>query len=215
VSARARDDTDAGQIHAYLMLRLGHKWRFETWRKKYEARLRVYGAEKCRIAVDGFCSGTWWVANHGHNAPDLIFRSDRSFERFLAMGLKLPRHSEEEREKRATAAAQRDRRTEYRRELEAKNAELTRRFHAKIAGLKDELQENTWEMFIAPLLYVGYEDGVVVLFHETAGWVQDCYSGKIERGLGKKVKIVSEPMKDYPPVLRTSPLDEGGHKKKY
>lgn len=186
-------DTDAGQIHAYLMEKLGHKWRFETWRKKYEARLRVYGAEKCRIAIDGFRSRTWWVANHGHNAPDLIFRSDRSFERFLAMGLNLPQHSDEEREKRATAATQRNRTAKYRAVLEEKNADLTRRFHAKIAGLKDELQENTWRLFIEPILYVRYEAGVIILFSEDAGWVQETYAARIERALGKKVKIVSEP----------------------
>lgn len=181
---------ESAELHEYLRGKLGHNWRLETWRKKYEARLRVYGLEKCRIAVDGFCSIRWWVENKSQDAPDCIFRSDKSFERFLAAGLKLPEHSEESR-KRAHEEAERKRLAEDVRErIEQEQAVMNSRMRVKLAELEDEISDAAYRTFIDPLLYVKYEAGVCTLYHENAAWVNDHYRVQIERTLGVRVKVV-------------------------
>lgn len=179
----------AEELHRLLMEKLGHRWRLETWRKKYEARLRVYGAEKCRIAVDGFCSMPWYVQEQGHNAPDLIFRSDRAFERFLAAGEKLPTHSDQWAEKAEKEQERRERMAQTRAELERRNRGLTERFHRRIAPLRIELNSMSWDAFIRDLLVVEARKDAVVLFSENAGWVQEHYADRIGEALGGGVKV--------------------------
>jgi hypothetical protein len=180
----------AARVHERLNERLGHCWRLETWTKKYEARLRVYGLEKCLAAVDGFCSVKWYVENQSNNAPDLIFRDDKHLEKFLALGMKLPEHSSAEREKRKQEAERASGMRETRNRLKWKTREQTARMHQKLAPLREEINTHSWEAFISPLLFVAYEKGVVIIFSEDAQWVEDHYLVAIERVIGCRVKIV-------------------------
>jgi hypothetical protein len=183
---------EAAELHEYLKGKLGHNWRLETWRTKYEARLKKYGLEKCKVAVDGFASQKWWVENKSQDAPDCIFRSDKSFERFQAAGMKLPENKEETKQRAREETDKRARMAETRARLEKENKELNARLHRKIDRLRDEISEAGWSAFIRPLLYVRMEEKAVVLFHEKAGWVEAHYAKRIEVALGVKVKVVSE-----------------------
>ena len=180
--------TEPEEIHALLVEKLKHNWRFETWKKKYAARLRIYGLGKCKIAIEGFVSQKWYVDNQSHNAPDLIFRSDKQLEKFLALGMKLQpsedilRIKKENEDKDAKKA-------QFRAELELKNKVLTARFHRKIAVLEEELNEMSWKVWIKPLLFVCMEGKTVVLFHEYPEWVNEHYREKIETVIGAPVRI--------------------------
>lgn len=179
-------------VHEHLKKRLGHAWRLETWRKKYEARLRVYGLEKCLIAIDGFSSQRWWRENKSQDAPECIFRSDKSLERFLAAGMKLPEHSEKKMEQERMDTERAARMRETRNRLKWQTREQTARMHQKLASLREEINTHSWEALISPLLFVAYEKGVVIIFSEDAQWIEDHYLVAIERALGVKVRIVSE-----------------------
>lgn len=184
-------DKECEELHRYLVEKLGRAWQIKTWRDKYRARLRKYGLATCKRAVDGFCTppDNWYMRTVGHRAPELIFRSDKALEIFLANA---PEESSQEsgirnQEEEVKAA-------KYRQMLDVKNAELTRRFHAKIVenGLADRICEQSWLTWIEPLRVVGYENGTVVLYHETARWVQEHYAGMIAEAIGKPVRVVNE-----------------------
>ena len=160
----------AVEIHGYLKARLGHGWRLETWRAKYEARVRRYGLDACKAAVDGFCSVKWYVDNQSQNAPDLIFRSDKQLEKFLALGMKLPEHAPEVRIRRKLVSKEKERARELRERLEREQSGPTARMRKRLEALREEISEAGYAAFIAPLVYVAYERGVVILFHEQADW---------------------------------------------
>lgn len=187
---------EAAELHNHLRKWLGHNWRLETWQKKYEARIQKYGLERCKIAVDGFCSMNWWVQEKGTEAPEMIFRSDKFFERFLAAGEKLFRHLPETRERERKEAEKAARMAKTRARLEAKNADMTARMHRKFAELRDSgdlnICDRSWTASLAPLLCVAYERGVLILFSEDAGWVMDNYLAQLERALGVRVRVVDE-----------------------
>lgn len=184
-------ESDIAAIHEYLVRRLGHNWRLETWRDKYAQRLKKYGLSECKTAVDGFCSMKWFIEFKSQDGPDLIFRSDKQFEKFLAAGKKAKKS---ECEKLQTSFEDQERREKLeviRKDLEEKNGELTARFQRKIEVIKDDINEQSWKVFIAPLLFVKKEGGAVVLFHEDAEFVQEHYGARIEKMLGCKINIVS------------------------
>jgi hypothetical protein len=180
----------AAELHEYLVKKMGHNWRLATWEKKYEARLRVYGLEKCKVAVDGFASIKWWVENKSQDAPDCIFRSDKSFERFFAAGMKLPEHSETNRKREREEVERRRITVEVKRQLEA-NTELTARMQEKLEPMREELHRYSFQAFIEPLMFVRMEKGIAILFHENAAWVQEYYGERIAEKLGVKVKVVN------------------------
>lgn len=180
---------NAKQLHEYLVKKLGHQWRLSTWEKKYLARIRIYGLEACLIAADGFCSMKWYVENHGQDAPDLIYRSDKQLEKFLAVGMKLPEHSPEARERQEKASAKRERQAWIRKHL-TRDMGIHERFFKKLSPLKEIVNEQTWETWINPLLVVGMQNGVLLLYHEQADWVQEHYSAKIGEIIGARVRVV-------------------------
>jgi hypothetical protein len=184
---------EAARVHERLKERLGHCWRLETWEKKYQARIRVYGLEKCLIAVDGFVSQKWYVEEHSQDAPDLIFRSDKQLEKFLALGMKLPKHDQEVKEYQRKLDAQISEMEQTRARLEKEKAGPTARLQEKLGVLRDEVSEASRKAFIDPLLFVTYEKGVVILFHEQAAWVEDHYRVAIERALGVPVRVTAAP----------------------
>ena len=178
------------ELHDYLLSKLDHNWRLDTWKDKYKSRLRVYGLEKCKRAIDGFCHplSNWYMRNVSHKAPDLIFRSDKALETFLAKAPEIHEDNNQAEQDRIEKV------TDYRKKLEKGNRELTTRFFRKIrdAGLKDEINPHAWNCWIKPLLVVGMINGTVVLFHEQPSWVQEHYAGKIEEAIGTQVRIVNQ-----------------------
>lgn len=187
---KANNDRECEELHRYLVEKLGHNWRLETWRDKYRARIGKYGLAECKRAVDGFCTppDNWYVRTVGHRAPELIFRSDKALETFLA---KAPA---DESEARQQADDRRRRAQEYRALLERENAGLTRRFRFKIKPLKDRLNEHSWKVFIEPLEVVEASRDEVVLFSEDAGWVREHFAGVISEALGGvEVRVVGIP----------------------
>jgi len=182
----------AADLHEYLVKTIGHNWRLKTWEEKYSARLRTYGPEKCRIAIDGFRSMKWWMDNKSQDAPDCIFRSDKSFERFLAAGMALPQHDRAVREREEKEAERTSRLSEIRERLERTNAAQTDRMRRKLLPLREEINDHSWNTFIAPLLFVDYTHGMVIIFSENAEWVRDHYIVRIERVLGVPVKVTDK-----------------------
>jgi hypothetical protein len=183
---------EAAELHEYLIAKVGHRWRLETWGKHYAARIRKYGLEACKIAVDGFTSQRWWMENKSQDAPECICRSDKSLERFLAAGMMLPEHRAENREKQEKAAQIRARKAKIRAIL-MRDLDVHKRFLRKISPLREEISEASWDAFIAPLLVVGKRDGVLELYHEdSAVWVQEHFAEKIGDALGAKVRIVGD-----------------------
>jgi hypothetical protein len=184
----------AADLHNYLVERIGHNWRLKTWEKKYLARLRTYDYKKCIIAIDGFVSLKWWMVNKSQDAPDCIFRSDKSFERFLAAGMMLPDHSETVRENKRKVDERKSILAEYRARLENDDyvMRITARMFQKLKPLKEELNEHSWNVFIAPLRFVKHDNGTVILFSEDSLWVQDHFVDRIAAALNCNVKVVSE-----------------------
>jgi len=178
------------ELHEYLRSKLNRNWRLETWRDKYRARIRKYGLDACKRAVDGFCNSpnNWYVRTVPHRAPELIFRSDKAMETFLAMAPE-PASGNPGGQ---SDINRRERFAEMRARIEAENADLTSRFHRRITGLKDRINVTSRAAFIEPLLVVGMDGGTVVLFHEQASWVQDHYGLMIENEIDAPVKVVNE-----------------------
>jgi len=181
-------DEQCVELHEYIRARLNHDWHLETWIDKYRQRLAKYGLEACKLAVDGFCHppGNWYMKEQAHNAPKLIFRSNKALETFLA---RIPRTEPDEIEKKL--AKKNDEMARVRAELEVRHAGLTRRFQERIKELEEEINPISWEALIKPLVFVGMKDDTVILFHEQAGFVQEYYGEKIVGVLGKPVKIVN------------------------
>jgi len=186
------------ELHEYLVTKLGHQWRLATWEKKYFMRIREYGLEDCKTAVDGFCSIQWYVENLSHNAPDLIFRSGKQVEKFLAAGMKerealeeIKEHEWQEEVRKRKAEERAAKRAAFRAKLELENAALTKRFHERIAPLYDELNEASLEVWIQPLLYVGMEGNTVVLFHDYPDWVQKYYGELLAKTIGRPVRVIN------------------------
>jgi hypothetical protein len=181
----------AAELHDYLVEKIGHRWQLATWEARYTARIKKYGLEACKIAVDGFASQRWWMENKSADAPECIFRSDKSLERFLAAGMALPQHKPNEEELKK-AAATRERREKIRAML-MRDPEVHQRFLRKIAPLRGIVSVPVWDEFIAPLLVVRKRNGVIELYHETmAPFVQEHYAERIGEKLGAKVKIVGD-----------------------
>ncbi len=185
--------SQVADLHEYLVKTIGHKWRLATWKKNYIARLRTYGFDKAIIAIDGFHSMKWWMDMKSQDAPDCIFRSDKAFERFLASGMALSQHDQAARKLDRKESERTSILAEIRARLECDNAAQTVRMHEKLAPLREEMNENSWTTFIAPLLYVKFERGTVIIFSEAALWVNDHYADRIAATLGAPVKITSEP----------------------
>lgn len=179
------------ELHEYLREKLGHNWRFDTWKDKYKARIRKYGLDTCKRAIDGFCYPyhNWYVRTLSHRAPELIFRSDKSLETFLAKAPEVQQTENKEQKE------EQKRIEDYRKKLETENKGLTARFHRKIRNseLKENINALSWQSWIKPLLVVGMRDGFVVLFHESPSWVQEYYSAQIQGVLGKPVRVVNKP----------------------
>jgi len=167
----------AADLHEYLIKNIGHNWRLSTWEKKYLARLRTYGFDKCIIAVDGFKSLKWWMTNKSQDAPDCIFRSDKSFERFCAAGMALPEHDETYLEQKRKDEELQFKLAEYRATLGKDNAVIAviARMFKKLEPLKEEINEVSWNVFLAPLLFVKYDRSskTLTLFSEYASWIED------------------------------------------
>jgi hypothetical protein len=174
------------------MERLGHRWRLRTWAKKYAARLQSYSLDDCMTAIEGFCAMPWYVQNQSQNAPDLIFRSDRQIEKFLAFGMKLRREADAATAERDTAKYNAARMTALREHLHRSNGNCNKRLKEKLAPLKDRINEHSWTAFIEPLLYADFKKGTVILFHEEASWVQEHYAAMIGEALGHPVIITNE-----------------------
>ncbi len=190
-------DSQATEIHDYIVKEIGHNWRLPTWKKKYLARLKKYGFDKCILAIDGFRVQSWWMEHKSQDAPDVIFRSDKSFERFLVVGEKLREQQETRDQKtRKEERETQDRETHLssiREKLERDNADLTARMQRKLETLRDQLQELSFSLYIAPLLYVSFIDGIITVFHENASWVQEHYQPRLERVLGVPVVVTDDP----------------------
>jgi hypothetical protein len=182
----------AADLHEYLVQKIGHDWRLSTWEKKYIARLRTYGFEKCIIAIDGFHSLKWWMDNKSQDAPDCIFRSDKSFERFLATGMTFLAQNDKARLEKMKREELASKHAEIRERLTRANASLTTRMHRALATLRDEINEHSWIAFIAPLLFVSYDHGKVIIFSENASWITEHYADRIAVALGAPVIITSE-----------------------
>lgn len=182
----------AADLHEYLVKTIGHNWRLKTWEKKYIARLRTYGPEKCRVAIDGFRSIKWWMDNKSADAPDCIFRSDKSFERFLAAGMALPEHDRTIREREQNESKRVSRRAETRVFLERTTGKRTAQMLQKLAPLKEQINTHSWDAFMAPLLYVDVKNGTVIIFSDDALWVRDHYADRIAATLGHPVQIVDD-----------------------
>jgi hypothetical protein len=184
-------EKECKKLHEYLLSKLNHKWRLETWKDKYRARIRKYGLVLCKRAIDGFCEppGNWYVRTLSNRAPELIFRSDKSLETFLTKAPEVPEAVD------STEAEERKKRVqEYRAKLEKNNSTMTARFFRRLkeVGLENEIQPVNWQTWIAPLLVVGMRNGTLVLFHENPSWVQEHYAARIEKALKcKPVRIVN------------------------
>lgn len=172
------------ELHEHLVKKLGHNWRLETWADKYKARLRKYGFTACMRAVEGFCNppGNWYVRTVSHRAPELIFRSDKAFEIFL-VNAPPDENTTDDTDHQAAVA-------EYRSRLEKENARLTEQFHREIVSLKEELNEQSWDTWIRPLLFVEGRNKEIVLFHEQASWVMEHYGERLSDILGAPVTII-------------------------
>jgi len=183
-------EKECEELHRHLLKKLDHKWQLETWKDKYKARLRKYGLDKCKRAIDGFCypGNNWYVQNLSNRAPELIFRSNKALETFLAKAPEIQENDSQEKQENVERSA------DFRKKLEKENKELTARFHKKIRNsrLKEDINSLRWHCWIKPLLVVGMKDGVVVLFHEQPSWVQEHYAGKISDVIGKPVKMVNQ-----------------------
>ena len=184
--------TECEQLHKYLIERLKHNWRQATWETKYAGRIRRYGLEDCRTAVDGFCSQLWYVEQHSQDAPDLIFRNDRQLEKFLAVGKKLRRVTESDEDRKARADVLTEKQASIRERLGKEHPAAQYRLSKLLAPLEDEVAPHSWKVWIEPLRYAGKEGDAVVLYHENASWVQEYYGVMISEALKRPVKIVSE-----------------------
>lgn len=182
-------NNQAADVHAYLVEKIGHKWRLSTWKKQYLIRLKKYSFEQCIIAIDGFRSMQWWMDHKSQDAPDCIFRSDKSFERFLAAGATLPEHRQDT----ARVSNEREERLKsIRTRLEAENAVHTARMKKKLEILRTDINENSWMTFIDPLLFITYQNGSIILFSEESSWVQNHYADKIAGALNAPVVVVDD-----------------------
>lgn len=184
--------SDSEQLHEYAIVRCGHNWRFDTWRKKYDARLRKYTLADCMLAVDGFVSMRWYMDHHSQDAVDLIFRSDGQLEKFLEVGRKLMTKVRIEKEYDQTAADRKQKHISIRERLSLAHVAAQERLRKRLAPLQDQVAAVSWSVWIEPLLYVGLEEDAIILYHKNASWVQEHYGSMIATTLNRAVKIVSE-----------------------
>ena len=182
----------AADLHEYMVRQIGHKWRLATWEKKYIARLRTYGIDKCLLAIDGFRSLKWWMEMKSQDAPDCIFRSDKSFERFLATGMTLLARNDSDRMEKLKRKELEAKNSAIREILSRSNASQNDRMHRALAPLKNEINDHSWKAFIEPLLFGSYDHGKVVIFSENATWVKEHYVDRIAAVLRAPVVITSE-----------------------
>lgn len=75
--------------------------------------------------------------------------------------------------------------------LRNEEPKLNNRFRkVVIEPLKEELNEVSWQVWIEPLVVLGFENDTCVLFHSDAycnSWVNEHYKSFIEEKLGKKI----------------------------
>ena len=78
-----------------------------------------------------------------------------------------------------------------REKLRSEEPKLNDRFReVVIEPLKEELNEVSWQVWIEPLVVLGFENDTCVLFHSDAycnSWVNEHYKNLIEEKLGKKI----------------------------
>jgi len=191
-------ELECRELHEYLLSKLDHKWRFDTWKDKYAARIRKYGIATCKRAIDGFCwpSNNWYMRTVAHRAPELIFRSDKALETFLAKAPEIEEggHTGQGGHASPPIREQREKIEAFRRKLEFENSHLTARLHRRLrrSELKERLNYHSFYTWIKPLQFVGMENGTVVLFHEVPSWVQEHYAEAISEVLGKPVRVVNQ-----------------------